>query len=47
MAISEYLPGVVVDVQVNGTSLKEYQDPELEEQQRTTTRYVEAESGQN
>jgi hypothetical protein len=47
MAISEHLPGIVVDIRVDGTSLKEYQDSTVKEDQRTTTRYVEAKSGQN
>ena len=46
MAISEDLPGVEVAVTVGGNDLQEYRDDTIEEEDRTTTRYVEAKSGQ-
>lgn len=47
MAISEDLRGVNVTITVRGNDLKEYRDAELEEDPRTTTRYIEAVSGQD
>lgn len=46
MAISDELPGVEVAVTVGGNDLKEYRDEDLEEEEGTTTRYIEAVSGQ-
>lgn len=46
MAISDALPGVKIEVIVNGAALKEHEDHELVEDRRTTTRYIEAVSGQ-
>lgn len=46
MAISDDLPGVEVAITVNGQDLREYIDPDLDEDDRTTTRYIEAASGQ-
>ncbi len=48
MAISEHLPDVKVEIRVDGKALKEYQDHDFEEEsERTSTRYIEAASGQN
>ena len=46
MAIIDILPGVQVEITVHGSALKEYADPDLEEEDRSVTRYVEAMSGQ-
>ncbi|KAJ9623096.1 hypothetical protein H2203_006029 [Taxawa tesnikishii (nom. ined.)] len=46
MAISDALPGVEVAVTVNGNDLKEYEDPEIDAESRTVTRYIEAVSDQ-
>ena len=46
MAIIDDLPGVVIEIIVKGTALKEYEDDELDEDERTVTRYIEAVSGQ-
>ncbi|KAK3706739.1 hypothetical protein LTR37_012584 [Vermiconidia calcicola] len=46
MAIIDDLPGVRVEIMVDGNVLKEYEDHDLEEDERTITRYVEAVSGQ-
>ncbi|KAF2766413.1 hypothetical protein EJ03DRAFT_377022 [Teratosphaeria nubilosa] len=45
MAISPGMPGVEVTVVVDGAPLKEHVDAELEEEDRTVTRYIEATSG--
>ena len=46
MAISDDLPGIEVAITVDEADLKEYRDPDLDEDERTTTRYIEATSGQ-
>jgi hypothetical protein len=46
MAVIDILPGVKVEVTVKGGALKEYEDPDIEEEERTVTRYIEAVSGQ-
>lgn len=46
MAISDELPGVKVAIRANGKDLKEYRDPDLDDDTGTTTRYIEAVSGQ-
>ena len=46
MAITDVVPGVEVAITVRGNDLKEYRDNELDEEVSTTTRYVEAASGQ-
>lgn len=48
MAVSDVLPGVEVTIVSGNAKLKEYEDDdiELEGQERTITRYVEAVSGQ-
>lgn len=46
MAINDILPGVTVEVTVNDLALREHQDHDLEEEDRTVTRYIEATSGQ-
>lgn len=46
MAILDDLPGVEVDIIVNGEALKQYEDTELQEDKRTVTRYIEAVAGQ-
>ncbi|KAK3722677.1 hypothetical protein LTR37_002248 [Vermiconidia calcicola] len=45
MAISEDLPGVEVEVTVGGKGLREHEDRDLEEEPRSTIRYIEAISG--
>lgn len=47
MAVTDLLPGVVIAVTVGGNDLQEHRDDDLEEETRTTTRYIEATSGQN
>ena len=46
MAISDILPGVKIEIIVNGAALKEYEDDTVNDEERTVTRYVEAASGQ-
>lgn len=47
MAVIDVLPAVQVEMTVDDVALKEYKDPDLEEKdERTTTQYVEAASGQ-
>ena len=46
MAVSDDLPGVEVEIVVKGKALKEYKEEHIEEDERTTTRYIEATSGQ-
>lgn len=46
MAISDNVPGVKVTVAVDGTDLTEYRDEDLEEEEGTTTRFIEAKTGQ-
>lgn len=45
MVISDDLPGVQIELVVEGVALKEYEESEPEECERTVTRYVEAASG--
>ncbi|KAF2086114.1 hypothetical protein K490DRAFT_45117 [Saccharata proteae CBS 121410] len=45
MAIHPDVPGVHVEIIVDGKALKEYDDPDTEETSDSTTKYVEAESG--
>lgn len=45
MAVIDVLPGVEVTVDVDGNPLKEYEDRDEEEPEKTITRYVEAQSG--
>lgn len=47
MAIGKELPEVEVTVVVDGVALKEYHDHDLDEDDRTITRYIEAASGKN
>lgn len=47
MAIADSLPGVKIEVIVDGSALKEYEEPDAEDnedEQGTVTRYIEAES---
>lgn len=46
MAISEMLPGLEVVVVQNGTEMIEHTDNDVEDNERTTTRYIEAKSDQ-
>ena len=46
MVVSEDVPGFQVSVTVDGVALAEYQDQHHQENKRTTTRYVEAKTGQ-
>ena len=46
MAIIKDLPGVKIEIAANGVALKEHQDTEIAEEERTVTRYIEAVSGQ-
>jgi len=46
MAIITQLPGVEVAITVNGTQLQEHRDNEADEEPRTVTYYIEAESNQ-
>lgn len=45
MAISDLMPGLAVNIKVNGQILKEYNDSDLAAEDRTVTRYIEAVSG--
>lgn len=47
MAISDSLPGVAIEILVDGRALKEYEDQDAEEdrEQDTVIRYIEAQSG--
>lgn len=45
MAISDLLPGLDVSIKVNGQVLREYEGDDIEDEERTVTRYVEAVSG--
>ena len=47
MAILKDLPGVTVTVVSDDAPLKEYEDREIEEEEGTVTRYIEAVSGKN
>lgn len=46
MAISELMPGVDVCIKVDGQALREYEDNDTEDEDRTVMRYIEAVSGQ-
>ncbi|KAK5171285.1 uncharacterized protein LTR77_004429 [Saxophila tyrrhenica] len=46
MVRSNDIPGLVVEVTVGGEALREYQKDDLEDVARTTTRYIEAVTGQ-
>ena len=45
MAVIDVLPGVEVSITVKGDALTEYHDDHLEDDEQTTTRYIEAVSG--
>ncbi|KAK4549817.1 hypothetical protein LTR36_005118 [Oleoguttula mirabilis] len=47
MAVTEELPEVEVAIFVDGVALREYEDTDIEEEDRTVTRYVEATSGKS
>ncbi|KEQ87734.1 hypothetical protein M438DRAFT_342867 [Aureobasidium pullulans EXF-150] len=47
MAILDSLPGVKVTVVVDGEDLHEYQDTDMEDEENTVTKYVEAVTGAN
>jgi hypothetical protein len=47
MAILDSLPGVEITVVVNGEDLHEYQDTDMEDEENTVTKYVEAVTGAN
>lgn len=46
MVVSESIPGIEVEVIVGGVALKEHQDHDLEEEDRTVTRFIEATPGE-
>ena len=46
MAINDIMPGVKVEVFVNGQALTEHTDKDLDNDERTITRYIEAISGE-
>lgn len=45
MAISDDVHGIEITITVDEQGLKEYVDRDLDEDERTTTRYIEAKSG--
>ncbi|THY27019.1 hypothetical protein D6D00_05256 [Aureobasidium pullulans] len=47
MAILDSLPGVEITVVVDGEDLHEYQDTDMEDEENTVTKYVEAVTGAN
>ncbi|KAL2032885.1 hypothetical protein VTO58DRAFT_106057 [Aureobasidium pullulans] len=47
MAILDSLPGVEITVVVDGEDLHEYQDADMEDEENTVTKYVEAVTGAN
>lgn len=46
MAIIDDLPGVKIEVTVEGVAREEHTDPDVAEDERTITRYIEAATGQ-